>query len=53
MAVEGQDTQPPTHSTAAPDTRDEKALPRSEAGIKRIKPSDYDHIIRLDESVPE
>ena len=34
-----------------PDARDEKALPRSESGIERIKPSDYDDIIELDESL--
>jgi hypothetical protein len=51
MATVGSDSQPATgHGSATvPDTRDEKALPRSESGIERIKPSDYDDIIKLDE----
>jgi hypothetical protein len=43
--VEGtSDAQPATSNGSAtiPDTRDEKASPRSEAGIERINPSDYD-----------
>jgi hypothetical protein len=52
-SVEGSDAQPAAghRSATVPDTRDENALPRSEsqAGIKRIKPSDYDDIIKLDE----
>ena len=48
-SVAGSDAQPAIgHAATVPDTRDEKALPRSESGIKRIKPSDYD-IIKLDE----
>jgi hypothetical protein len=44
-SVEGtSDAQPATSNGSAtiPDTRDEKASPRSEAGIERINPSDYD-----------
>lgn len=55
-SVEGSVAQPATghESATVPDTRDEKALSRSESGktgIERIKPSDYDHIIQLDESL--
>jgi hypothetical protein len=53
-SVESSDAQPATgHRSAAtvPDTRDEKVLPRSESGIERIKPDDYDSIIKLDESL--
>jgi len=54
MATIGSDSQPATgHGSATvPDTRDEKAsLPRSESksGIERIKPNDYDNIIKLEE----
>jgi gag-polypeptide of LTR copia-type len=50
-SVVGSDARPATgHGSATvPNTRDEKALPRSECGIERIKPSDYDDIIKLDE----
>ena len=52
-SVEGSDAHPATghRSAMVPDTRDENALPRSEsqAGIERIKPDDYDDIIKLDE----
>ena len=34
-------------TTADPDTRDEKALPRSEAGIKQIRKSPTNHFIKL------
>src|SRR5229473_724854 len=47
--VGGLDAQPANHATTVQNTRDENALPRSEAGIKRInKLSDYDHIIGRD-----
>jgi hypothetical protein len=51
--VVGPDAQPATgHGSAAvPGARDERALPRSESGIERIKPSDYDDITKLDESL--
>jgi hypothetical protein len=52
-SVQGSDAQPATShvtvSATVSDTRDEKALPRSWSGIERIKPSDYYHIIQLDE----
>jgi hypothetical protein len=49
--VVGSDAQPAIGHVSAtvPDTRDEKALPRSESGIERIKPSDYCGISQLDE----
>ena len=52
-SVEVSDAQPATgHGSATvPDTRDEELLPRSESGIQRIKPSDYDDITELDESL--
>jgi hypothetical protein len=52
-SVEGSDAQPATgHGSATvPDTRDERALLRSESGIERIEPDDYDGIIKLDESL--
>ena len=54
-SVEGSDAHLATGRRFAtvPDTRDENALPRSEsqAGIERIKPGDYDDIIKLDESL--
>jgi hypothetical protein len=53
--VVGSDAQPATghgSATVPADTRDERASPRSLAGsgiLERIKPSDYDDIIKLDE----
>ena len=35
-------------SATVPDARDEKALPRSESGVERNKPSDYCSINQLD-----
>jgi hypothetical protein len=52
-SAESSDAQPATgHELAmVPDTRDEGLLSRSESGIERIKPSDYNGIIQLDESL--
>lgn len=52
-SVESSDSQPATGLDFAmvPDTRGEEVLPRSESGMERIKPSDYDDIVQLDESL--
>lgn len=52
MATVGSDAQPAIGREPAtvPETRDEKALPRSEPGIKQINP-DYGDITKLDESL--
>jgi gag-polypeptide of LTR copia-type len=51
--VAGSDAQPATgyRSATVPGTRDEKPLALSGSGIERVKPSDYDGIIKLDESL--